>query len=90
MSGDDNLLTINEVAEQLNATPKHVWRLVHSGALPGVDVGRPGARRRTIRIRPEDVKRFVENRTEKQAREEEEVKLPPSIRHRLQVARGEI
>ena len=52
-SGDDGhllpLLTVIDVAEVLRVSTRTVRRLIKSGALPSVTVGR------SIRVRPEDL-----------------------------------
>ena len=37
---DRRLYSINEVADQLSVTPKHVWNLAYSGELATVKLGR--------------------------------------------------
>jgi len=86
------MLTINEVSDRLSVEPHHVYQLVYSGELPAVDVGRPDAKRRTLRIQQEDLERFIKRRTRKREddEEEEEAEVPlsqrmtPGIRRRLE------
>lgn len=49
------LMTIKEVSEILKISPALGYRLVTSGQLPGVRFGR------TVRVREEDLREFVEN-----------------------------
>lgn len=67
-----NLLNTKEVATRLNMNPLTVIRLVDAGELVAIDVN-PGAARRTLRFRPEDVEQFIASR-EKKAEISEAVK----------------
>ena len=62
-----NLYTPTEVAERLNIKPITVIRLFDAGALQGVVI-RAGAKKRTIRFRPETVEKFIVAREQKQGR----------------------
>lgn len=55
-----DLLTVKQVAEQLNVSPRTVYDLVESGRLR---CSRVGKERGTIRIRPEDLDRIVDKST---------------------------
>jgi excisionase family DNA binding protein len=48
------LLTIDQVARQLNVGRTFAWELTASGRLPTVRLGR------LVRIRPEDLRRYVD------------------------------
>lgn len=50
------LLTVNDVVEQTRLSLASVYRLIKSGRLPHV---RPGVGRRAIRIRQEDLERYL-------------------------------
>lgn len=50
------LMKVPEVAEQTGLATSYVWRLVAQGELPVVRIGR------TVRIRPVDLERFIEER----------------------------
>jgi excisionase family DNA binding protein len=54
-----SLITINEAAERLGLRHKSVRRLLDAGELDGVDVGRKGAKRRTLRVHAESVDSFL-------------------------------
>ena len=47
------LLNIDETAATLNCSPKNIRRLIESGDLPHIRIGR------LIRIRPDDLDRFI-------------------------------
>ena len=50
----ESLLTLGDVAEFLSVSERTVRRLVASGALPSIQLGR-----RVIRFDPADVRRFL-------------------------------
>lgn len=54
---DSEFLTVGEVAEKLRVTPMTVYRLIHSGALKAVQVGR------SYRVRVESLSAYLESRT---------------------------
>lgn len=56
MGPDDRLLTVREVAEAIRVSNMTVYRLIRSGALQAVRVGR------SFRIRPSDVDGFLDAR----------------------------
>ena len=47
---DDEILTIEDAAKLLRVSPATVWRLVRSGALPAVRVGRKAVRIRRAEL----------------------------------------
>ena len=53
----ERFLTLRQVAEVLNVSPRYVRGLRQSGALPVVRLSR-----RCLRVRPEDLDRMVEER----------------------------
>ncbi len=53
--------TIHEAAEQLNVSPATVRRLIHLGHLQSINVG-TGLQRRSVRIRDEEIERFISGR----------------------------
>jgi excisionase family DNA binding protein len=53
----DRFLTLRQVAEVLNVSPRYVRTLRQSGSLPVVRLSP-----RCIRVRPEDLDRLVEER----------------------------
>lgn len=54
------LLSLAQVGEELGVSRVTVWRLVKAGDLAVVDVGRGRPR---FRVQPEDLERFIHNRT---------------------------
>jgi len=54
MEKENRLLTINEAAEMLAATPRAVYEWIRNGKLQGVKIGV------LWRIRPEDLEAFIE------------------------------
>ena len=50
----DKLLTVKELQEQLNVSRSMAWKLVHSGEIPHVKIGR------CVRVRESDVAAFIE------------------------------
>lgn len=57
------LLTIPEVADELNIAPNTVYKMIAAGDLRAVDMAVPGARKSKTRIRVDDLEAFVEART---------------------------
>ncbi len=51
-----NLMTVSEVARRLRVSNMTVYRLVNSGQLPGLRVGR------SYRIWEEDVRKYLQDR----------------------------
>jgi excisionase family DNA binding protein len=51
------LLTVNDVADILQLSPRTVWRMVHDERLPVVRIGR------AVRIRPEGLTALIEGKT---------------------------
>lgn len=58
------LQTAKETGARLGVSEVTVLRLYDSGALPGVVI-RSGARKRTIRFRPEAVEKFITSREQR-------------------------
>ena len=52
----DRLLTVAEVARQLRVSNMTVYRLIKSGDMPAIRIGRG------YRLREQDVKRYLEQR----------------------------
>lgn len=52
------LLTVNDVVQQTQLSLASVYRLIQSGRLPHI---RPGVGRRAIRIRQEDLEKYLRN-----------------------------
>lgn len=60
---------VPEVARTLGISTQSTWKLIYSGRLPFVQIGR------SIRLRDEDVSAFIEaNRTSRAAKEPGKVK----------------
>ena len=55
------LLNAQEVAAALNMGLSTVYILVERGELPSIRIGR------SVRIRPEDLEKFIESKTQSQA-----------------------
>ncbi len=55
------LLNAQEVAAALNMGLSTVYMLVERGELPSIRIGR------SVRIRPEDLEKFIESKTQSQA-----------------------
>jgi excisionase family DNA binding protein len=55
------LLNAQEVATTLNMGLSTVYQLVERGELPSIRIGR------TVRIRPEDLEKFIESKAQRQA-----------------------
>ncbi len=55
------LLNAQEVAAALNMGLSTVYMLVERGELPSIRIGR------SVRIRPEDLEKFIESKAQKQA-----------------------
>ncbi len=55
------LLRVPEVAQMTGLADSYVWRLIQRGELPVVKIGR------ATRIRHDDLDRFIEERSEKNA-----------------------
>jgi excisionase family DNA binding protein len=52
-AGLDPLLTVDETAALLRVSPRHVRRLIASGELPVVRIGK------AVRVRPEDLRQLI-------------------------------
>jgi excisionase family DNA binding protein len=51
----ERLLTVGQVAERLQVSPRTVWRLIHDGRLPAVRIGR------AVRLRPDAVAGLIKH-----------------------------
>ena len=78
-------LTIADAAKRLGVSLSHVRALIRQGELPAVHVGAASAKRRTLRILPDDWQAFIARR-QPTAAEREEAPLPPAFRRKLQRA----
>jgi excisionase family DNA binding protein len=58
------LLNAQDVAAALNMGLSTVYQLVERGELPSIQIGR------SVRIRPEDLEKFIESKTQRQATNE--------------------
>jgi len=61
------LLTIPQVAQELNASENHVYRLIASGDLRAVDISQRGALRSKTRVRSDDLADYIERQTRQRA-----------------------
>ena len=57
------LLTIPQVADELEVAPNTVYKLIAEGGLRAVDMATAGARRSKTRVRADDLEAFIEART---------------------------
>ncbi|TFH33607.1 MAG: DNA-binding protein, partial [Anaerolineales bacterium] len=55
------LLNAQDVAAALNMGLSTVYQLVERGELPSIQIGR------SVRIRPEDLEKFIESKAQRQA-----------------------
>lgn len=53
------LLSLDEVAKELDVSKTTVRRLVDAGLIRVVDLSRPGARRRTLKVNPAELERLL-------------------------------
>lgn len=58
----DQLLTVEQVAEELQVDPSSVRRLIDAGDLPYVNIAPAGATRKTIRVRRTALDRWIDSR----------------------------
>jgi len=54
---EERLLRIREVADRLSLRPRAAYRLLSTGALPSVRLNQ-----RSLRVDPEDLQRFIDDR----------------------------
>lgn len=54
-----NYLSAAQVAKKMNVTRQHVYNLMNSGALPCVDFGVPGAKKKTKRVREDVLEKWL-------------------------------
>lgn len=52
-------LTAAQVAEKMGCTRQHVYNLMSSGALPCSEIGRPGAKHKTKRVREDVLEKWL-------------------------------
>lgn len=57
------LYTTREAGEILGVTAMSVWRYVKAGRLRAVNLAGPDATRPKLRIRADDLQKFIDNRT---------------------------
>lgn len=57
------LYSTREAGEILGVTGMTVWRYVKAGRLRAVNLAEPGAARSKLRIRADDLQKFIDNRT---------------------------
>ncbi len=55
-------LTVNEVAERLGVTDRHLMNLAEDGSFPGIDLKGAKATKRTLRIPIENYRDFIVSR----------------------------
>lgn len=54
---NERLLTVEEVAEQLNVCTSYIYRLTHLKRIPYIRLGK------YVRFKPADIDRWIESRT---------------------------
>lgn len=54
------VFTPQQVADHLNCSRMHVYRLIQSGALKAVDISAPGSVRTKTRVREEDLQEYID------------------------------
>lgn len=59
----DKLLKLAAVAELIDASRVTAWRLITTGAIDGIDVSPPGAKKPSWRVSPEALQTFLSTRT---------------------------
>lgn len=57
---DTHLYTIPELAEYLTCSRPHIYALISSGQLQGVNISVPGSSRTKLRVRSADLEAFLE------------------------------
>ena len=57
------LLTPREAADRLGCSVNHVRRLISRGELRAIDIAGAGSRRTKLRVRNDDLGRYVDSRT---------------------------
>lgn len=55
------VLSIGQVAQRLECSKPHVYRLINTGALPAVDIAPPDSKRSKTRVRLDDLDAFLRN-----------------------------
>ena len=67
MMSEVRFLNAMEVASILGVTRQHVYKLLDSGVLPSVEVGKPGAKYKTRRVREDALEQWM-NRSQNDRR----------------------
>lgn len=57
------LLTISDAADRLSCGRTHVYDLIADGAIPAVDISRPGAKRPKTRVSDVALDAYMKRRT---------------------------
>ncbi|HUE74573.1 MAG TPA: helix-turn-helix domain-containing protein [Pirellulaceae bacterium] len=57
-----SFLTIRQFADRIITSPDRIRDLIDSGDLRAVNIGKPGARRKTWRIPADEVERWLDSR----------------------------
>jgi len=78
MADGAHYFAVSDVAARLGCQVPHVLSLIASGTLRAIDIGRPGARRRTWRVPVDAMAAFEAGRTNTPA-------AKPAIRRRRKV-----
>lgn len=55
LTASEHLLTVGQVAERLQVSPRTVWRLIHDGRLPAVRIGR------AVRLHPNAIAALIKH-----------------------------
>jgi hypothetical protein len=58
-----NLIKLQTAAERIGVTYQHLRLLAQDGAITVLDVSRPGAKRRALRVDEKEIERFLETRS---------------------------
>ena len=62
------LLSIPSAAGRLDCSRAHVYRLIGSGELRGVEIKTPGSKRPKTRVRAEDLEAYIDAHTHQVAK----------------------
>ena len=60
---DVKLYSVTQVAEILDCSDMHVYRLIAAGELRAADIGTPGSGRPKSRIRSDDLADYIDRKT---------------------------
>lgn len=81
------MLTVEDIARELQVSPESVRRWIHAGELPAVDVACRNAKKRLFRVRRQALDEFLESRQTKTPRIEPRVLYPrhghPRVKNHL-------